>query len=100
MIMTTLPITPILASGALQFAFDKATTEGKITIGALVIVSLVSWSVIITKIFQLARATRMTRRFFALYHETHHPLDLHRKGDKFDGAPASIPRGSRSCNTN
>ena len=86
--MTTLPITPILASGALQFAFEKATTEGKITIGALVIVSLFSWSVIITKIFQLARAARMTRKFFALYHETHHPLDLHRKGDKFDGAPA------------
>ena len=83
-----LPITPILADGALQFAFEKATTEGKITIGALVIVSLFSWSVIITKIFQLARVTRMTKRFFAAYHETHHPLDVHRSGNSFDGAPA------------
>src|SRR5215471_4122597 len=79
---------PFLASGALQFAFDKATTEGKITIGALVLVSLFSWSVIITKIFQLARASRTTRRFFEAYRETHHPLDLHRKGQEFDGAPA------------
>jgi biopolymer transport protein TolQ len=86
--MTTPFINPMLASGALQFAFEKATTEGKITIGALVIVSLFSWSVIITKTIQLARASRMTRRFFAGYHETRHPLDLDRKGQTFDGAPA------------
>ena len=86
--MTTLPVTPLLASGALQFAFEKATTEGKITIGVLILVSLFSWSVIITKIFQLARVSRTTRRFLAAYQGTHHPLDLHRKGDTFDGAPA------------
>jgi biopolymer transport protein ExbB/TolQ len=78
----------MLASGALQFAFDRATTEGKITIGALVIVSLFSWSVIITKIFQLTRATRMTRKFLSAYHETRGPLDLHRKEESFSGAPA------------
>jgi biopolymer transport protein TolQ len=78
----------MFASGALQFAFEKATIEGKITIGALVVVSLFSWSVIITKIFQLARASRMTRRFFAAYHQTHHPLDLDRRGEDYDGAPA------------
>ncbi len=81
-------VTPLIATGALQFAFDKATTEGKITIGALVIVSLFSWSVIITKILQLVRAGRMMRRFFGAYRETRHPLDLHRKGEQFEGAPA------------
>ncbi len=80
--------TPMLASGALQFAFEKSTTEGKLTIGALVIVSLFSWSVIITKILQLWRASRATGKFFTAYHETREPLDLHRKGVKFDGAPA------------
>ena len=38
---------PILAN-ALTFALEKATLEGKITISALIIVSMVSWSVIIT----------------------------------------------------
>ena len=42
------PFQPMLAN-ALTFAFEKATIEGKITISALVIVSMVSWSVIITK---------------------------------------------------
>ena len=86
--MTTLPLTPLLASGALQFAFEKATLEGKITIGVLIVVSLFSWSVIITKIIQLWRVSRMSKKFFADYHETRDPLDLHRKGVKFDGAPA------------
>ena len=27
------PLTPVLATGALQFAFEKATLEGKLTIG-------------------------------------------------------------------
>jgi len=79
---------PIFGASALQFAFDRATTEGKVTIGALVIVSLLSWSVIITKIIQLTRAARATRRFVAAYRETHGPLDLHHRGEAFNGAPA------------
>src|SRR4029079_19390958 len=81
-------ITPILGAGALQFAFEKATIEGKITIGVLVIVSLFSWSVIITKIFQLVRAGRATRNFFTSYRQTRDPLELHRRGVSFEGAPA------------
>lgn len=38
---------PLPASGALQFASDKATMESKITIGALVMLALFSWSVIV-----------------------------------------------------
>lgn len=78
----------MFASGALRFAFEKATTEGKITIGCLLIVSIFSWSVIITKSRQLIRARRMTRKFFASYNSTRDPLELARKGDTFDGAPA------------
>lgn len=80
--------TPILASGALQFAFEKATTEGKITICALILVSIFSWTVIITKSRQLYRARRMTKRFYAAYRETRDPLEIARKGGEFDGAPA------------
>lgn len=78
--------TPLLA-GALEFAFKMATTEGKITIGALVIVSLFSWTVIITKLRQIMRARKMSRKFFAAYYRTKEALDLHRKKEVFDGAP-------------
>lgn len=85
----TLPFTPTpIFASALDFAFKQATTEGKITIMVLLIVSVFSWSVIITKSRQLMRARKMTKRFFAAYHETRDPLELARKGDEFDGAPA------------
>ena len=81
-------LTPVFASGALDFAFKQATTEGKITIGVLIIVSIFSWSVIITKGRQLIRARKMGKKFFAAYRATRDPLELHRKQEEFDGAPA------------
>jgi len=78
----------LLASGALQFAFEKATIEGKITICALLILSLFSWTIIITKIRQLYIARKWARKFFAAYNATHDPLDIRRQKSDFEGAPA------------
>jgi biopolymer transport protein ExbB/TolQ len=86
--MHTIFCSPILASGALRFAFEKATTEGKITIGVLIVVSIFSWTVIITKSRQLYRARKMGKRFFKVYRETRDPLEIARRGEEFDGAPA------------
>jgi len=79
---------PMLASGALQFAFEKATIEGKITIGALFLLSLFSWTIIITKFRQLYIAKKWAKRFFAAYSATRDPLDIQHKGEEFEGAPA------------
>ena len=84
--MTLLAPYPMFAS-ALQFAFDKATPEGKVTVAVLVVVSLFSWMVIVSKTLQLARASRMSKRFFAAYRASRDPLDLHRSGTTFEGAP-------------
>ncbi len=87
MIMITIGLTPMFGS-ALQFAFEKATPEGKVTIGLLALISLFSWTVIITKTRQLLRARRMSRRFYAAYRATRHPLALFQEKKEFDGAPA------------
>jgi biopolymer transport protein ExbB/TolQ len=79
---------PILAQGALQFALEKATLEGKITIGVLLIVSLYSWTVIISKARQLAKARAASRRFFEAFGQLRDPLELERSGKTFEGAPA------------
>jgi biopolymer transport protein ExbB/TolQ len=78
----------MLASGAITFAFKQATTEGKITIGCLLAVSIVSWYVISTKIMQLYRARKMAGKFYESYRSSRDPLDIFRKQDEFDGAPA------------
>ncbi len=80
-------VTPIFAN-ALDFAFKQATPEGKLTICVLVVVSIFSWTVIITKSRQLLRARKMTKRFFTAYKSTRDPLDIARRGDDFSGGPA------------
>lgn len=79
---------PLFASGALQFAFEKATTEGKITICALVMVSLFSWTVIFSKIRQLYVARKAAKKFFDAFRSSRDPLDILNKGEEYDGAPA------------
>jgi biopolymer transport protein TolQ len=79
---------PLFAVNSLQFAFEKATPEGKMTIGALLILSMFSWTIIITKMRQLLIARKATKTFFAAYHSTRDPLDIKRKNEEFDGAPA------------
>ena len=81
-------LSPMLGANALQFAIEKATTEGKITMGALVFVSLFSWSVIITKARQLYIARKWSRKFYEAYGTTRDPLDIRRKSEDYDGAPA------------
>jgi biopolymer transport protein ExbB/TolQ len=86
--MMPIQFSPFLASGALRFAFEKATMEGKATICALLILSIFSWTVIITKSRQLYRARQAAAKFFKAYRETRDPLDIARRGQEFDGAPA------------
>src|SRR5271165_1030112 len=78
----------MLAASALQFAIQKATPEGKMTMSALLILSLFSWTIIITKARQLYIARKWARKFFAAYNETRDPLDIKRKAEEFEGAPA------------
>src|ERR1700756_4189802 len=87
--MTMHPITfPPFFASALDFAFKQATPEGKTTICALIILSIFSWTVIISKARQLIRARKAAKKFFTAYRETRDPMDLARKGQEFDGAPA------------
>jgi biopolymer transport protein TolQ len=80
--------TPFLAADALKFAISRATIEGKITMSALLILSLFSWTIIITKARQLYIARTWAKKFFAAYSETRDPMDIKRKGEEFEGAPA------------
>lgn len=83
--MTT--VTPILAN-ALDFAFKQATIEGKICIGALLILSMFSWTIMISKGRQIMRARKMSKKFFAAYRASRDPLEIKRAGQEFDGAPS------------
>ncbi|MEI6567925.1 MAG: MotA/TolQ/ExbB proton channel family protein, partial [Verrucomicrobiota bacterium] len=87
-LMHNLIFQPLFASGALRFAFEKATTEGKLTICALIVLSIFSWTVIITKGRQLHKARKMGKKFFQAFEASRDPLEIARSGQEFDGAPA------------
>jgi biopolymer transport protein ExbB/TolQ len=83
----TIMIHPILANAAV-YAIENATTEGKITVIVLLVLSLFSWTIIITKFRQLTIARKATKKFMAAYTSTRDPLDIQKRGEEFDGAPA------------
>jgi biopolymer transport protein ExbB/TolQ len=86
--MALFHVSPLLASDALEFAIKKATPEGKATMSALLILSLFSWTIIITKARQLIIARKWAKQFFAAYEETRDPMEVKRKGESYEGAPA------------
>jgi biopolymer transport protein TolQ len=86
-----LSIHPIFAAtNAAAYAVANATPEGKATFFALLLLSLFSWTIIITKFRQLVIASRATKKFYAAYAATRDPLDIQRKGEEkaYEGAPA------------
>jgi len=86
--MHLLHVSPLFAVSALRFAIEKATPEGKTTMSALLILSLFSWTIIISKARQLGIARKWARKFFTAYEASRDPLDVKRKGETFEGAPA------------
>jgi len=81
-------IHPLFAANAAVYAIQNATAEGKATVIVLLVLSLFSWTIIITKFRQLTIARQATRKFLAAYSSTRDPLDIQRKGEEYDGAPA------------
>jgi len=81
-------IHPLLAANAAVYAIQNATTEGKITVCVLLVLSMFSWTIIITKFRQLMIARRAAKKFFAAYSSTRDPLDIKKRAEEFEGAPA------------
>jgi biopolymer transport protein TolQ len=57
-------------------------TEGKATVIVLLVLSLFSWTIIITKFRQLNIARKAAKKFFAAYASTRDPLDIKKRGEE------------------
>jgi len=86
--MTTFFIQPMFAANAAVYAIKNATAEGKITVVVLLVLSLFSWTIILSKFRQLIIARKATKKFLEDYGSTRDPLDIQRKNETYDGAPA------------
>lgn len=78
-----------MSSGGVAFALSHATLEGKITISVLLVFSLVSWTIIINKFRQLAKAKKWNGVFLEYYSKAKSPLVIFNKGrlNQLQGSP-------------
>lgn len=90
MSMGLLSVAPVLAapSGGLFFAFQEATIEGKLIILILFVVSIFSWSVMVTKFRMIRFARKQSDRFFAVFRKDRQPMRVYDAGLHFEGSPA------------
>ena len=77
----------LIAAGGLLFAFEHATIAGKLVLLLLAIVSIFSWSVMITKMRVIQFARKQNARFLAAFRQDRQPLRLFEKNARFPGSP-------------
>jgi biopolymer transport protein ExbB/TolQ len=84
-----LPVIPLLASDGIFFAFEHSNPAGKGVILLLMIGSIFSWSVMVSKFLYLRRARRENRLFIRRYRNSRVPLDLYRDPRRYAVSPAA-----------
>src|ERR1700747_538062 len=77
----------ILAAGGLLFAFDHATIAGKVVLTLLAVVSIFSWSIMITKLRVIRFARKQNAHFLAAFRQDRQPLRLFEKKARFPRSP-------------
>jgi len=77
----------MLATGGLVFAFEHATTAGKLILLLLAIGSIFSWSIMLTKLRVVRYARKQNARFLAAFRQDRQPLRLFEKNARFPGSP-------------
>jgi biopolymer transport protein ExbB/TolQ len=77
-------------SGMFDSLFDnfrRATAEGKIIIGILVVFSMAAWAVMTSKGLQMRRARKLNQLFRDEYRRQKRVVDIHRRRVKVEGCP-------------
>src|SRR5438045_1191553 len=77
----------VAAGGGLLFASDHATLAGKLVLTLLAVVSIFSWSIMITKLRVIRFARKQNARFLAAFRQDRQPLRLFEKNAWFHGSP-------------
>ena len=76
-----------LAAGGLLFAFENSTVAGKVVLAVLLVGSIFSWSVMITKLRVVQFAKKQSARFRGAFRKDRQPLRLFESNARFSGSP-------------
>ena len=70
-----------------QFALETTSTPGLIVVGALGFLSVLTWSILLTKWSVLRQARQRNSEYLDLYRKMRHPLDIYEQGLDRRGTP-------------
>jgi biopolymer transport protein ExbB/TolQ len=79
-----------LAQSSLLDNYHRATLEGKIVIGILVVFSMFAWSVMASKAVQMGRARKLNTMFREEYRRQKSVIEIHERRVKVEGCPLFI----------
>ncbi len=85
--MAHISVLTFLAAGGLSFAFEHATIAGKLVLTLLLVGSIFSWSIMITKLRVVRFARQQSARFRAAFRKDRQPLRLFESNARFPGSP-------------
>ncbi|MFN0068541.1 MAG: MotA/TolQ/ExbB proton channel family protein [Limisphaerales bacterium] len=77
----------LLAESNLMFNLSKATLEGKVVIGILMVFSIFAWSVMVSKSLAFRRARRLNGLFEAEFRRQKQVLEIFDRRVQVDGCP-------------
>jgi biopolymer transport protein TolQ len=76
------------AEAGILYSFEKSSGIGKVIISLLMVGSMFSWSVMITKFLLLRRARAETAAFLKKFRASRKPLGIYESRTRFPGSPA------------
>ena len=82
-----LSFVPLLADGGLFFAFKHSTLPGQIVLVFLFTASILSWSVMVSKLWMISFAKAQSAKFLDLFRSHRQPLHIYESQLRFDGSP-------------
>lgn len=75
------------APNGFQYALETTSTPGLVIVGALGFLSVLTWSVLLTKWSVLRQARQKNAEYLDLYRKMRHPLDIYEQGLDRRGTP-------------
>jgi len=80
----------LFAQSSLLDNFHRATLEGKVVIGILVVFSMFAWQVMASKAIQMRRARQLNTLFREEYRRQKGVLEIHERRVKVEGCPLFV----------
>lgn len=80
-------VDPLMGVNTLHYAWGEASLEGKVIVGLLFVFSLIAWTIMVAKLFQLRKSLQLNRMFWTSFRKQSEPLAIYDQHLTVEGCP-------------